>query len=275
MKLGLCTIQRDRSPWIVEWLAFHRVVGFDKFYVYAHNCSDDSCDKLTKLTSALDLKAFRLMDVSDHIQLKVYQSAYDSFGHEVDWMAFIDGDEFLFPVQADSLHDVLAEYRYQKLSALAAYWVCFGSNGHVEEPGGLIIDNYTRRPPLDFQFNHHIKSIVRGHLRIEATLNSHLFRTPFGTVDEQMRTIDRGYMTSLEPSYQKLRINHYVCQSYSYFKNFKKTSGMADAGITVEREDRWWTDRDFNDVEDTDILRFRGKVIDEMARLEDVLLQYS
>ena len=50
---------------------------------------------------------------------------------------------------------------------------------------------------------------------------------------------------------------------------------MADAGITVEREDRWWTDRDFNDVEDTDILRFRDRVAEEVDRLEAVLGRFS
>ncbi len=275
MRLGICTIQRDRGPWLVEWLAFHYIVGFRKFYFYAHNCSDNSCEKLLRLSSVLDIKAFSLMDVSDFIQLKAYQNAYDNFGHEVDWMAFIDGDEFLFPTQANSMQDVLADYSYERLSALAAYWVCFGSSGHIEEPGGLIIDNYTKRPALDFRFNHHIKSIVRGHQTIEATLNSHLFKTPFGTFDERMRSIDRGYMTSLEPSYQKLRINHYVCQSYSYFRNFKKTSGMADAGIGVERQDEWWTDRDINDVEDFEIFRFRNRVVDEVGRLEEALRHYS
>ena len=271
MRLGICTIQRDRAPWLVEWLAFHYVVGFRKFYFYAHNCSDDSCKKLVKLSSVIDMKAFNLTDVSDYIQLKAYQNAYDNFGHEVDWMAFIDGDEFLFPTQANTIQDVLADYSYEKLSALAAYWVCFGSNGHIEEPPGLIIDNYTRRPPLDFRFNHHIKSIVRGHQKLEATINSHIFKIPFGTFDELMRPVERGYMTTLDPSYQKLRINHYVCQSYSYFLNFKKTSGMADAGISVERQDEWWTDRDINDVEDFDILRFREQVVEKVRYFNDVL----
>ena len=271
MRLGICTIQRDRGPWLVEWLAFHYVVGFRKFYFYAHNCSDDSCEKLIKLSTVLDMKAFHLTEVTNQIQLKAYQSAYDNFGHEVDWMAFIDGDEFLFPVQADNIADVISEYDYEKISALAAYWVCFGSNGHINEPSGLIIDSYTRRPPLDFRFNHHIKSIVRGRQQIRADANSHIFTTPFGTVDELMRPIDRGYMTSLVPSYQKLRINHYVCQSYSYFLNFKQKSGMADAGISLERKDEWWTDRDFNDEEDVAILRFRDRVAAIAAQLEEVL----
>ena len=38
MKLGITTIQRNRGPWIVQWLAFHLMVGFDRFFFYAHKC---------------------------------------------------------------------------------------------------------------------------------------------------------------------------------------------------------------------------------------------
>ena len=42
MKIGLVSIQKNRAPWLHEWVAFHHLVGFGKFYVYAHNCSDNS-----------------------------------------------------------------------------------------------------------------------------------------------------------------------------------------------------------------------------------------
>jgi hypothetical protein len=31
MSLAICTIQRDRGPWIKEWIEFHIIVGVDKF----------------------------------------------------------------------------------------------------------------------------------------------------------------------------------------------------------------------------------------------------
>ena len=274
MILVLCSIQRDRAPWIVEWLAFHYVVGFRKFYFYAHHCTDDTCDILRKLTTVLDLKAFEIRDIADFVQLQAYQNAYDSFGHEVDWMAFIDGDEFLFPTQADTLQDVLKDYHYQRLSALGAYWVCFGSNGHIEEPSGLIVDNYTRRPEINIRFNHHIKSIVMGRQSVSANKNAHLFTTQFGTFDELMRPIDKGYMIDTTPTYEKLRINHYICQSYNYFKKFKQFSGSADAGHAVARPDTWWTDRDFNDVYDDAILRFRAALVEKVDELEDAIARF-
>jgi len=272
VKLGICTIQRDRSQWLVEWLAFHYVVGFRKFYFYAHRCIDDTCEKIKKLSSVLDIKLFDVQLGGDFVQLKAYQANYNTFGHEVDWMAFIDGDEFLFPTRADCLQDVLEAYRYQKLSALAVYWVIFGSNGHLKEPNGLIIDNYVKRPSYDIIYNHHIKSIVLGRQMLLADKNAHIFTTPFGTFDELMRPIDRGFMTDLVPSYQHLRINHYICQSRSYFVNFKNLSGMPDtASPDLPRGEEFWSERNINDVYDNDIHRFRCKVIKKMNELEEAI----
>lgn len=55
MKLGITTIQRDRAPWIKEWIAFHYLVGFKKFYVFLHNCSDDTKKSLTDLEKKFDI----------------------------------------------------------------------------------------------------------------------------------------------------------------------------------------------------------------------------
>ena len=32
MKISITSIQRNRNPWIVEWLAFHMLVGFNDFH---------------------------------------------------------------------------------------------------------------------------------------------------------------------------------------------------------------------------------------------------
>jgi len=255
----------------VEWLAFHYIVGFRKFYFYAHHCTDETSDILAKISSALDIKAFQIPGLMDFVQLKAYQHAYDNFGHEVDWMAFIDGDEFLFPVAADDLRDVLQDYSYRKMSALAAYWVCYGSSGHISEPPGLVIDNYRRRPNLNFIRNRHVKSIVMGRQQMTASANSHLFTTLFGTYDELMRPVTHGFMRDTEPSYEKLRINHYICQSQAYYLGFKNKSGMADAGHAVRRPDDWWSFHDQNDESDEMIGRFQDRLAKMVAELNGLL----
>jgi Glycosyl transferase family 2 len=267
MKVGLVSIQKNRAPWLHEWVAFHHRVGFSNFYVYAHNCTDHSGHVLGQLQQAYDLKAFMVNTQENQVQLKVYQHAYEQFGHECDWLAFIDGDEFLFPTACTDIRQALAEYDYVRTSAIGAYWACFGSSGHVDEPAGLVVQNYRRRPGLDFEINKHIKSIVRGRQASHVGPNSHMFNTPWGTQDELGRPVTFG-LTPHEPSYTRFRINHYVTQSFQFFKQFKQASGAADAGAAYIRPDSWWTKHDHNDEFDSSLEHLYAPLEAEMARLQ-------
>ena len=241
----------------MEWCAFHYLVGFRHFYFYAHRCSDHTRDVLKFLTTHIDIKAFFLGEDVPRPQLSAYQHAYSTFSSEVDWMAFIDGDEFLFPTSAPDVTHALTALDDKSFDALGVYWNCFGSSGHVQEPQGLVIENYRYRASDDFESNAHVKSLVRGGLgdQFSVSANAHLFVTPKGTVDELKRPITFG-KTDYAPSYHSLRINHYATQSLSFFKTFKQGSGHADTGAQHQRPDQWWTHYDRNEVRDTSMERF-------------------
>lgn len=262
MKLGICSIQRDRGQWLSEWVIFHYLVGFRKFYIYLHKCVDNSEEVIRELQKHFDIQCFTVPDTTWRPQLVSYQHAYNEFGHQVDWMAFIDGDEFIFPTKDENLYQVLERFQYEKMSALGVWWCCYGSSGYINEPSGLIIENYLHRPPTNFPDNSHIKSVVMGrqgqHFSVGA--NSHIFNTINGTKDENMRVISSGYSPELQPTHQLIRINHYVCQSLNYFKKFKQNSGAADAGPLAVRPDSWWVKHDRNDEKDLDILKFAPRV---------------
>lgn len=262
MRLGICTIQRDRAPWIKEWVAFHYLMGFRKFYFFAHNCKDNTSEVLVELQKRFDIKAFVLSADVDRPQLKSYQYAYDNFAHEVDWMAFIDGDEFLFPTNTDGMCDALERFSYERISALGVWWSCFGSSGHIDEPAGLLTENYRHRAPLNWEANRHIKSIVMGRQmgRVHMRKNAHLFDTPFGTVDENFRKISSGFSIDCESTYALFRINHYACQSYSFYTGFKMHSGAADADSSLIRPRSWWDMYDRNEEYDTSLVRFSEKL---------------
>ena len=182
MKLGITSIQRNRNPWIVEWLAFHMMVGFNQFYIYSHKCTDGMTHTLLRLANHYPIVVHQL-ELENLPQLVAYQHSVNTYLNEVDWMAFIDGDEFLFSTQYSQVSEALVAYEDKPLSALAAYWLCYGSSGHIDEPEGLIIQNYPRHSRRDFSPNRHIKSILRG--REKATVYiSHLFQTEQGTFDE-------------------------------------------------------------------------------------------
>ena len=267
MQLGLVTIQRNRGPWLVEWFAFHYLMGFRKFYFYAHMCNDNTAEILGKLSRAFDISSFAIEAVQDRVQLAAYQHACEHFMNDVDWMCFLDGDEFLFPTVHDTLQQALAEYADESISALGVYDCNFGSSGHVEEPAGLLTENYRFRALDGFLAQRRVKSLVKGHQKVAITNIGNLFATPLGTVDELMRPVTWGYMPDYEPSYARFRINHYVCQSRGYFLNFKKHSGHADAAASAVREEEWWSNFDTNDQFDDSLARFAGPLREMVEKL--------
>jgi hypothetical protein len=101
---------------------------------------------------------------------------------------------------------------------------------------------------------------------VRVSQNSHLFNTPRGTVDESLRPITQACMAHLQPSHRRFRINHYVCQSYDFFKTFKQYCGAPDAGKSMVRPDSWWEEHDRNDIADSTIARF-------IPALKDLLQQ--
>lgn len=252
MKLGITTIQRDREPWIKEWVAFHYLVGFRKFYIFLHNCSDQTATVLDQLKKHFDIKVLSTPDI-DNPQLSCYQQSYLNFGDEVDWMAFLDADEFLFSPSNQSIQKALIEYQDAPLSALGVYWSCFGSSGHLNEPDGLIIENYKHKAVVEYPNNRHIKSIVRGKLPFAQAVDPHFFKTPLGTFDENLRPIPNGW-TDYNPTYNKFCINHYVTQSRSFFLSFKSKFSTPDG--SPARDESYWLEHNTNDQYDNSLDQF-------------------
>ena len=267
MELGIVTIQRNRAKWLVEWFAFHYLMGFRKFFYYAHMCDDTTHDILANLSRKLNIKSNIISERFDNVQLRAYQHACENYMNEVDWMAFIDGDEFLFSTNTKSLSSALIPYNDKPISAVGVFNVNFGSSGHIIEPDGLIIENYRMCAGLDFAAQRRVKSIVKGRQTVSATMCSNVFKTQFGTVDELMRPITWGYVPQYEPTYVQFRFNHYVCQSYEYFKKFKQNSGHADASASGERPDEWWTNFDTNVIYDKSLEKYYEEVRSLVAQL--------
>lgn len=270
MNVGIVSIQRDRSPWIVEWLAFHLLQGVNHFYIYAHRCVDGTTEKLEKLSERYPITVNTLGD-TDLPQIRAYEHAWNNYSHQVDWLAFIDGDEFLFSPAYSSLQEAIADYEDQPISALAVYWKSFGSSGHIHEPSGLILENYPRHSDDDFLPDRHIKSIVRCGEEVTGC-TSHLFFTKNGTVDELLRPINHGFMPEYEPSYKKFRINHYSVQSYDFFKKTKQTIGAPDADPNLIRPDSWFHKHDRNECCDGTIDKYMTHLKETVQEMEDFLV---
>jgi hypothetical protein len=273
MNIGITSIQRDRGPYIIEWIAFHMVAGFNKFYIYNHG--DDVLQKniLVKLSQKFPelIYPHQVASDVDRPQISAYQHSWATHKNDCDAMAFIDGDEFLFS-PGKNFPEELSNFFKGSASALGVYWMIYGSSGHMVEPDGLIIDNFKRHAKLEFHPNRHVKTIMRGGE--DASINhSHLFHTKRGTFDERNRLIDKPIMSEFEPSLEKFRLNHYTVQSYGYFLNKKKNSGQADLSREniFARPDSWFETYDRNDCDDGAIYNYLIKTKIQMDELVEAI----
>jgi len=231
-------------------------MGFRKFYFYAHMCTDDTASLLGRLARKFDVSALVIDSEQNGVQLAAYQHACDHYMDGVDWMCFLDGDEFIYSTAHDTLPEALAPYTSAPISALGVYNRNFGSSGHINEPQGLITENFRMRANDSFMAQRRVKGLVKGRQKVSASQCSNVFITPQGTVDELMRPITWGYMPEYLPSYTQFCFNHYVCQSHEYFLSFKKHSGHADANSSAVRGDEWWDNFNTNEVYDDSLTRF-------------------
>ena len=209
--LSICAVYRNEAPYLREWVAFHRVVGVERFFLY-NNRSDD--DHRAALAPYIEDGTVVLQDWDDWpAQMQTYDDCLKRHRDESRWIGFIDLDEFLFSPTGRPVPEVLTEF--ERWPGVGVNWAVYGSSGHRTRPPGLVIENYVRRSDND-DLNRHIKSIADPR-RVRAFCTPHFFMysgEPGVAVDENHQLVgDPRPSMSKELSFSLLRVNHYMTKS--------------------------------------------------------------
>ncbi|MFO1204108.1 MAG: glycosyltransferase family 2 protein, partial [Tabrizicola sp.] len=134
--VALMSCMRNEGVHILEWLAYHRVVGFGPVVICSNDC-DDGSDRL------LDL--LQTHGRIDHLRNPVPQGEPPqkhgiarALAHlaqsKSDWLAHLDSDEFLnIAPGAGPVHQLIA--KAEDAHVIALPWRMFGDNGHAHWPG--------------------------------------------------------------------------------------------------------------------------------------------
>lgn len=208
-ELALCLCFKNAARYLQEWIEFHRTVGVEHFFLY----NNDSDDAFISVLQPYIQEG--LVTLHDWPGVRQQVSAYDhclrTYGPRTRWIGFIDDDEFLFPVQGDSILDVLGDF--EAYAGVLVARSLFGSSGHIRRPPGGVLENYVQCTPQE-QSNLG-KSVVRPGRVI-------CFRNPHGVwvrngeaiVDENLVVCSEGHRSSSpRPTSKLLRINHYESKS--------------------------------------------------------------
>jgi hypothetical protein len=218
--LAVCAVFKDEAPALLEWIAYHRIVGVDHFFLYDNESTDDGASRL--LDSRLRDYVTVIPIASRPAQIRAYRHFIDAYSCNWDWVAFIDLDEFIHPIDVDSIKDLLP--RYESYSGVLLHWLMFGPNGHEVRPDGLVIENYVTRLPEEDIVNRHVKSLVKTSHLIEPGIHVFTMKGPMCNV--------RGETAPMEPIQDRtchdfMFINHYYTKSREDW-DAKMRRGRAD-----------------------------------------------
>jgi hypothetical protein len=104
-KIAICAIFKDEARYLLEWLAFHRLIGVDSFVLYDNGSTDGGADLVRRSHFA---RHVTLIDWPGFgMQIPAYQDFCDYHAAKFDWAAIIDLDEFIMPVGGDTIREPL------------------------------------------------------------------------------------------------------------------------------------------------------------------------
>lgn len=221
---------KNEAVHLAEWLDFHHRLGVDHFILYDNGSGDDfqSVCKPYVASGLVTIMPWANFSVFLNQQRAAYAHALMNFGASTTWMGFFDIDEFMFPVEAASLNDVLREREH--LPVLSVCGINFGTGGHRIRPLAGVTRSYRMGVPMSSQREHSVllntKSFVRPH-RVEAVASAHWFRI---RGDSAIGYTETGRPLYGEPRKQPeilscdiIRYNHYYTRSLEEFE--RKCSG--------------------------------------------------
>ena len=258
-KIAACAIFKNEAPYVLEWLAFHKMVGVDLFVLYDNGSTDGGADLIRQSSFARNVTIVEWSHAAG--QMPAYQDFCDNHAARFDWVAFIDLDEFIVPASGSSIRDALMRRLYAEFSAIVLQWLVFGPCGHQRRPEGLVIENYTTRLPEDFPASRHVKTLARGRAVTTAGSTPHIINVSGPTCNTRGEAV-LSYAEQPDACHDVMALNHYFTKSRDDW-TFKLRRGKADAAspTTNPYPDNIYFDveRDAN-VEDLRAARFASRL---------------
>ncbi len=226
------TCMKNEGPFMLEWIAFHLSIGFDRFLIYTNDC-DDGTDKITDRLAELGF-CQRLDNPRVGNQRPQAVAMRDMFKREIvksaEWVFFSDCDEFLnIHLGVGHLDDLLAAAGDAEV--ISPMWRLFGDAGIVDFKDAPVIEQFLLAAPASRPVSVNswgFKSLFRPTPNV-ARIGAHrpFFKDEGAVVGRWLRSdgkqmdqamITQGWRyTRGNGGYDWAQLNHYAVRSVDSF----------------------------------------------------------
>jgi hypothetical protein len=279
---------RDEGPFLLEWIAHHIVVGFDRICIASNDCRDGSDSLLSALANAGFIEHF-LNNVPEG---KIPQHvAYEGMRRHLqidntEWLMVLDADEFLnIHVGGNRIHD-LTRCAGADCDIIALHAMFFtGAPETIWRPG-LLCPRHTWRLPLAHNANRAIKTLTRhpsrflkirehalGQLRTGTQENLIVINgngARFNPIEEKPLWDQlRGSQPS-EDCFKLAHYNHYGVKTWDSFAvRRQRGRGAAASGDTMNARhtEVYFRQRSASYAEDFSIARYAEEVQAQVSKM--------
>ncbi|WP_293298906.1 glycosyltransferase family 92 protein [Pedobacter sp. UBA4863] len=240
--LTICAVAKNEGPYFEEWIAWHRSMGVEKFYIYDNESTDNTKEILEPYIQAGIVEYTFWPGMKQ--QLMTYDHCLEKHRLDSRWIAVIDLDEFIVPVKNSSIPDFLKGL--ENFAAIEINWLVYGSGGAQQKEDEKVMDRFKYHSLPNHGANRHVKSIVNPR-RVFSFIGCHeVARASSETADSHGNVIKKHFRDR-EPQHDVIRINHYAVKSYEEFLQ-KRARGRARA--LAPRDLGYFKWLDLNDIKE-------------------------
>jgi len=147
----IVTCMKNEAPFILEWVAYHRSIGFTDFLVFTNDCDDGTVEMLDALQGhgILTRMDNPYLEVpGDHNPQKGalrFAEGLDQV-QQADWVMISDVDEFVNIHVGDGTLDALFDATGE-IDVVSMQWRLFGNGNVAQYSDGLILEQFDKCAP--------------------------------------------------------------------------------------------------------------------------------
>lgn len=281
MKITAATSVCNEGPFLIEWIAWHRLIGVTDFVILSNDCTD-GCDDLLDVLAGHGLVHHirQRRDPEKSVQWQGLRKAWkQDVVQQADWLLLTDLDEFpvIHPGQ-NRLCDAI-ETMAPQVQAICMPWRLFGANGQVKFRDAPVITEFTRSAP---EVLHHpiagrlFKSLFRPQAFEKPGI--HRPKRPFdgaATIwcDGAGQRLPESFvkrdgqivLPSLAMGRHVIELHHYSLRSAQSF--LVKAARGLPSSRRKQIDLSYWVERNFNTVENRAALRLEAALRQEISDL--------
>ncbi|WP_394181145.1 glycosyltransferase family 2 protein [Yoonia maritima] len=284
---------KDEGPYLLEWICYYKLIGFDKIAIASNDCNDGSRQMLDYLDTVGEITH---LENSGHVsgtnadpQNRAYERLWENpFIKASDWVLVADADEFINIHVGDgsveALFAALSEITPGRVDLISATWRVFGNSGIVKFEDEPVIAQFDHAAPEGInQIQRYTAFKTMFRPRVARKLSIHRprlaprfqdGRQPVQWVNGSGEAMPDRYLKQGWRSFEEalgrdlVSMNHYMIKSSEAFlmKRYRGTANSADQ----DRIDfSYFETFNANDVEDKSIQRHvpaLRKRIEELKR---------